>query len=119
MTLHLRRVRLCRVAEVDSSMTAWFLILAEIYRGVGAFASTHEKGTGTTIDYQRWRHYITSFFHLHPVIPPNLRRMQACIELRSTMAARDSVCLPTIIRGVGPFDSTDENRTGSAMDHQR
>ena len=35
------------------------------------------------------------------------------------MAARDFVLLPTIIRGVGMFDSIDENRTGSASDNQR
>ena len=35
------------------------------------------------------------------------------------MVARDSACLLTIMRGVGPFDSTDENRTDSAIDHLR
>ena len=34
------------------------------------------------------------------------------------MAARDSVSLPTIIRGLGLFDSTGVNRTGSAIDQR-
>ena len=62
---------------------------------------------------------VTSFFHLHSPIPSNLWRINACIELRSTIPARDFLILANIHRGVEPFDSTDENYTGSTMDRER
>ena len=63
--------------EPRSQIETWrarFLVLSSIFRGVRVFASTHENGTSTTIDHQRWRH--SGFMHpWHSTVTSNPRHV--------------------------------------------
>ena len=99
MTLNLRRARLYRAVEPACSRARPIPYPRQhIFRDVRVFASTHENGTDTTIDYQRWCHY--DFMYpctLENDEKPPVRTLVSSHGARLQHGTRYPLSLPTFV----------------------